>query len=131
MKVVAVKDHSVPFQVEMPLEVEKSVAARAFKLKNNPTTRALKKKSIFQLILSFQLLFQNERLNKFHPKQLTADVCITWTFNRASIRSYPAMIIHSKKSFSVLPIHDDGMSRIHASNPAYCIIPHLGYSARF
>ena len=38
MKVVAVKDHSVPFQVEIPLAVEKSVAARAWKLRNSPTT---------------------------------------------------------------------------------------------
>jgi hypothetical protein len=41
--VVAVKDHSVPFQVEMPLEVLKSVWARALKLRNNPTPSTFRK----------------------------------------------------------------------------------------
>jgi hypothetical protein len=46
MKVVAVNDHSVPFQVEIPLLVEKSVAARTWRFSNNPTTRALGKEGI-------------------------------------------------------------------------------------
>jgi hypothetical protein len=109
MKVVAVKDHSVPFQVEIPLEVEKSVWARALTPSNNDTRTFFKRYPIADYFPELDLLIENERLTKFHPKQQ-----LKYLFTRG-VHTIPSKYPrdYEIKNSSKLPIHDDEIVKGH------------------